>query len=106
MPAEHGSVVDERRDFVMTATKAIAGGVAANIVTVILWAVSNIPGWGAVPDEPKAAIIALVSAGVGAVIVYFAPANRPTLPVKAKAVAAAAVRQATRGGLGAPIPER
>ena len=47
----------------MTATKAIAGGVAANIVTVILWAVSNIPGWGAVPDEPKAAIIALVSAG-------------------------------------------
>ena len=47
----------------MTATKAIAGGVAANIVTVILWAVSNIPGWGAVPDEPKAALIALVSAG-------------------------------------------
>jgi hypothetical protein len=106
MPAERGSVVNVRKDFVMTATKAIAGGVAANIVTVILWAVSNIPGWGAVPDEPKAAIIALVSAGVGAAIVYFAPANTLTLPVKAKAVAAAEIRQASRGGLGAPIPER
>ena len=63
----------------MTATKAIAGGVAANIVTVVLWVISSIPGWGAVPDQPKAAIIALVSAGVGAAIVYFAPANEQTL---------------------------
>lgn len=90
----------------MTATKAIAGGVAANIVTVILWAVSNVPGWGAVPDEPKAAIIALVSAGVGAVIVYFAPANTPTLPVKTKAVAVAGIKQTSRRGLGTPILER
>jgi hypothetical protein len=106
MPTERGSIVKVRKEFVMTATKAIAGGVAANIVTVTLWAVSNIPGWGAVPDEPKAAIIALVSAGVGAVIVYFAPANTPTLPVKTKAVAAAGIRQVSRGGLGALIPER
>ena len=63
----------------MTATKAVAGGLAANIVTVVLWAISNIPGWDAVPDEPRAAIIALVSAGVGAAIVYFAPANKQTL---------------------------
>jgi hypothetical protein len=63
----------------MTATKAIAGGVAANIVTVVLWAISNVPGWNAVPDQPKAAITALVSAGVGAAIVYFAPANEQTL---------------------------
>lgn len=62
----------------MTATKAIAGGIAANIVTVILWAISNVPGWDAVPEQPKAAIIALVSAGVGAAIVYFAPANQQT----------------------------
>jgi len=67
----------------MTATKAIAGGVAANIVTVILWAISNVPGWNAVPDQPKAAIIALVSAGVGAAIVYFAPANKQTLTATA-----------------------
>lgn len=76
----------------MTATKAIAGGVAANIVTIILWAISNVPGWGAVPDQPKAAILALVSAGVGAAIVYFAPSNKQTL------TAAASERS---GGLGA-----
>jgi hypothetical protein len=46
MPTERGSIVKVRKEFVMTATKAIAGGVAANIVTVTLWAVSNIPGWG------------------------------------------------------------
>lgn len=63
----------------MTATKAVAGGIAANIVTVILWGISSIPGWHTVPDEPKAAIMALVSAGVGAAIVYFAPANQQTM---------------------------
>ena len=63
----------------MTATKAIAGGVAANIVTVVLWAISNVPGWDAVPDEPRAAIIALASAAVGAAIVYVAPANKQAL---------------------------
>lgn len=66
----------------MTATKAIAGGVAANIVTIILWMISSIPGWSSVPEEPKAAIIALVSAGIGAAIVYFAPSNKETLAVK------------------------
>ena len=67
-----------RKDTIMTATKAIAGGVAANIITVILWAMSSIPGWDLVPEQPKAAIIALVSTGVGAAIVYFAPANEQT----------------------------
>jgi hypothetical protein len=71
-------VSNSRKDIVMTAAKAIAGGVAVNIATVILWAISNIPGWDRVPNEPKAAIIALLSAGVGAAIVYFAPANRQT----------------------------
>jgi hypothetical protein len=66
----------------MTATKAIAGGVAANIVTIVLWMIASIPGWSSVPEEPKAAIIALVSAGIGAAIVYFAPANRETVPLK------------------------
>ena len=64
----------------MTATKAVAGGIAANIVTIVLWMISNIPGWHVVPDEPRAAIIALVSSGVGAAIVYFAPANKQTVP--------------------------
>jgi hypothetical protein len=66
----------------MTATKAIAGGVAANIVTIVLWMISSIPGWSAVPEEPKAAILALVSAGIGAAIVYYAPPNKETLAVK------------------------
>jgi hypothetical protein len=67
----------------MTATKAIAGGVAANIVTIVLWAISNVPGWDAVPDDPRAAISALASTAVGAAIVYFAPANRQTLTATA-----------------------
>ena len=66
----------------MTATNAIAGGVAANIVTIILWMISTIPGWGSVPQEPKSAIVALVSAGIGAAIVYYAPSNKETLAVK------------------------
>ncbi len=64
----------------MTSTKAIAGGIGANIITLVLWAVSSIPGWSAMPEQPRAAILALVSAGVGAAIVYFAPANQHTLP--------------------------
>lgn len=67
----------------MTATKAVAGGVAANIVTIALWALSSIPGWSDVPEQPKAAIIALVSSCVGAALVYFAPANKQTLSVAA-----------------------
>ena len=63
----------------MTATKAVGGAIAANVITIILWGISLVPGWAAVPDEPKAAIIALVSAAVGAGIVYFAPANKATV---------------------------
>lgn len=58
-----------------TSTKAVAGGIGANVVTIVLWGLSQIPGWEGVPLEPKAAIIALVSSGVGAAIVYFSPAN-------------------------------
>jgi hypothetical protein len=59
-----------------TATKAVAGGIAANVVTIALWGLAMIPGWATVPDEPKAAIIALVSAAIGAGLVYIAPSNR------------------------------
>jgi hypothetical protein len=71
----------------MTASKAVAGGIAANIVTLCLWAISTIPGWEHVPQEPKAAIIALVSSGIAAAIVYFAPANKPTMEHPAPAPA-------------------
>lgn len=60
----------------MTSTKAVAGGIAANVVTIALWGISQIPGWAGIPDEPKAAIIALVSTAVGAALVYYAPPNR------------------------------
>jgi hypothetical protein len=97
-------VVDLRKETAMTATKAVAGGVAANIVTIILWMLTNIPGWQAVPDQPKAAIIALVSAGVGAAIVYLAPQNKRT--VKAPATGTdAAFRASLEAGsilVGAP----
>jgi hypothetical protein len=73
----------------MTASKAVASGIAANIVTLCLWAISTIPGWDHVPDAPKAAIIALVSSGVAAAIVYFAPANKQTVAELAPAVAGA-----------------
>jgi Na+/melibiose symporter-like transporter len=65
----------------MTATKAVAGGVAANIVTIVLWGISTIPGWKTMPDEPKAAVLGLISAAIGSAIVYFAPANKETVPV-------------------------
>jgi len=71
-----------REETSMTATKAIAGGVAANIVTIIMWMISSIHGWSSVPQEPKSAIVALVSAGIGAAIVYYAPSNKETLAVK------------------------
>lgn len=60
----------------MTSAKAIAGGIAGNLVTIALWAVSLIPGWTDIPDEPRAAIIAIISTAIGAGAVYFAPANR------------------------------
>jgi hypothetical protein len=68
----------------MTATKAVAGGIATNIATIIVWAMTHIPGWHTVPDEPRAAITALVSAGVAAAVVYFAPANRETVRAAAR----------------------
>ncbi len=63
----------------MTATKAIAGGVAANLVTVALWLLEFTPGWMTIPDTPKAAIISLVSTGIGVAVVYYAPPNRETV---------------------------
>jgi negative regulator of sigma E activity len=67
------------KDTAMTATKAVASGVAANVVTLVVWGIRTVPGWETLPDEPKAAVLALASAAVGAAIVYFAPANKDTL---------------------------
>jgi hypothetical protein len=63
-----------------TSSKAVAGGVAANLIIVACWLLTLIPGWETVPFEPKAAIISLVVTAIGSGIVYFAPANRQIEP--------------------------
>ena len=60
----------------MTATKATAAAIAGNLVVIANWLLTLIPGWDTVPDQPQAAIIALVSAGIAAACVYFAPPNK------------------------------
>lgn len=64
----------------MTSTKATAAAVAGWLTTIAVWGVSTIPGWDAVPIEPKAAILGLISAGIGYAMVYYAPANKDTVP--------------------------
>ena len=59
-----------------TSTKANAAAVAGWLTTIVLWAVSTIPGWESIPLEPKAAIVSLIAAGISYLAVYFAPANR------------------------------
>lgn len=70
---------DGRVEGRLTSTKAVAAGIGANVVTIAVWALTLIPGWAEIPDEPKAAIVALVASGIGAAIVYYAPANKETV---------------------------
>lgn len=63
----------------MTATKATAGAVAGWLVTIAVWLLTRIPGWESVPLEPQAALIGLVTAGIGYGTVYFAPSNKATV---------------------------
>lgn len=56
-------------------SKAVAGGIAANLAVIATWAMSLIPGWAGIPDTPKAAMVTLVSTVIGAVVVYFSPSN-------------------------------
>jgi hypothetical protein len=59
----------------MTATKAVAGGVGGAVVVIANWLLTLIPGWQEIPDDPRGAIVFLVSTGITAACVYFAPAN-------------------------------
>lgn len=60
---------------IQTRSKAVSGGVAANLVLIAVWLLTLIPGWEMVPDVPKSAIVALVSGGIGYLSVFYAPAN-------------------------------
>lgn len=64
----------------MTSSKAVAAGIAAQFVTIATWAIGLVPHWQAVPEPVQSAIYGLVSAGISATIVYFAPANKQTVP--------------------------
>lgn len=59
----------------MTSSKAIAGGVGTAVGVVIQWALTLIPGWSTIPDEPRGALLFLVVTGIGAGITWLAPAN-------------------------------
>ncbi len=65
----------------MTSSKAVAAGIAANLVTIAVWALTLIPGWETLPAEPQRAVQALVVTAIGAGVVYFAPANRHTVSI-------------------------
>ena len=60
----------------MTSTKAVAGGIGGALVIIANWVLTLVPGWMDIPDEPKGAIVFLVSAGITAGLVYFSPANK------------------------------
>ena len=59
-----------------TSTKAVAGGIGGALVVIANWLLTMIPGWPTIPDEPRGAITFLVSVGITAALVYFAPANQ------------------------------
>jgi hypothetical protein len=59
----------------MTSSKAIAAGIGGNLTVIAIWAMTLIPGWATIPDEPRMAIQALIVTLLSAGVVYFAPAN-------------------------------
>ena len=63
----------------MTASKAHAGGLAGALTVLILSLLDQIPAIAALPEGPEAALTGLVSAGIGWLVVYLAPANVPAL---------------------------
>lgn len=60
----------------MTAGKAVAGGIGGALVIIAEWLLTLIPGWTAIPEQPKGAITFLVATGITAALVYVAPANK------------------------------
>jgi len=66
----------------MTSSKAVAAGIAAQLVTIATWALSLIPRWQEIPDPVQSALYGLVSAGIAAAVVYYAPANQQIVSEK------------------------
>lgn len=67
-----------------TSTKAVAGGIGGALVIIANWLLTLIPGWEGIPAEPRGAIAFLVSTGITAALVYYAPANALKVSVNAE----------------------
>lgn len=65
----------------MTSTKAIAAAISGPLVTIACYYLQHLPGWAGMPIEVHAAYFAIVAAGIPALLVYHAPANKQTVPV-------------------------
>lgn len=64
----------------MTSSKAIAAGVGAWITGIIgFYLPFYVPRWDMMPPNVQGYFASLVSAGVTAAIVFYAPANRHTV---------------------------
>jgi hypothetical protein len=59
----------------MTSSKAVAAGIAAQLVVLAEWGLSELWFWSTMPPAPQAALLGLVVSGISAAVVYFAPAN-------------------------------
>lgn len=59
-----------------TFTKANVAGVAGPLIIVATWLLTLIPRWAEIPDEPRGALVFLVSVVIGWTLVYLAPANQ------------------------------
>lgn len=61
----------------MTAAKAHAGGLVGALSVLILYLLQQIPFIAVLPEGPEIALLFLITAGVGWLVVYLAPANTP-----------------------------
>lgn len=93
----------------MTSSKAFASVIAVKLAILADYALTLIPGWPQLPDVPKGALLFLVDGLIAYYVVYWAPANKFTIPiappVETEPVVAIAQTQTTlavAGGGAAP----
>lgn len=66
----------------MTSAKAVASAIAGHFTILALWAITQVPGWESMPDEPRLALQGLVVSLINGGLVYFAPANAIRKPIR------------------------
>ncbi len=60
----------------MSSTKATAGGFAGALVVLTMYVLNLVPFVRDMPADPKGALVFIVSAGIGYLLVYYAPPNK------------------------------